>query len=127
MTALRPLLTLAAVLALTAGCTRTISGSGAPDGSMPAAAARTAAPTPTATYNGVASMSGDEALGTAYEALRHAPSVRLKGYLGAGADRWSLRASRAQRGTTDAEAVRPPGAGSSAVKKLAGRTCGPIP
>jgi hypothetical protein len=96
MTALRPLLTLAAVLALTAGCTGTISGSGTPDGSIPAAATRTAArtptaaPTPTATYNGVASMSGDEALGTAYEALRHAPSVRLKGDLGAGADRWSL-------------------------------------
>jgi hypothetical protein len=95
MPALRRLLTLAVILAVTAGCTRTISGSGTPDASKFAGAAapapRTATPTPTATHNGVAGMSGDEALGTAYDALRRAPSLRLKGYLGApGPERWTL-------------------------------------
>jgi hypothetical protein len=54
-----------------------------------AAASRTAAPKPTATYNGVASMSGDDALGTAYYALQHAPSVRVKAIL-KGGDPWTL-------------------------------------
>ena len=77
----RPLLTLAAALALAPGCTSTIAGSGSPAAGVltsPATAPTSrAASTPTATYNGVASMTGDDALGTAYYALKHAPSVRL--------------------------------------------------
>jgi hypothetical protein len=71
----RPLLTLAAALALAPGCTSTIAGSGSPAAGVLTSPA--AASTPTATYNGVASMTGDDALGTAYYALKHAPSVRL--------------------------------------------------
>ena len=56
MPALRRLLTLAVILAVTAGCSRTISVSGTQDASKLAGAAapRTATPTPTATYNGIA-------------------------------------------------------------------------
>jgi hypothetical protein len=40
--------------------------------------ARSPSPTPHPTYNGVASMTGEEALGSAYDALLHAASVRVK-------------------------------------------------
>jgi hypothetical protein len=90
----RPLLTLAAALALATGCTSTIAGSGSPAAGVltsPAAAPTSrAAPTPTATYNGVASMSGDDALGTAYYALRHAPSVRLTARFNGDGNPWTL-------------------------------------
>ena len=90
----RPVLALAAVLAVATGCTSTIAGSGAPAAGLAssparAPASRAAAPTPTATYNGVASMSGDDALGTAYYALQHAPTVRLKAIL-KGGNPWTL-------------------------------------
>jgi hypothetical protein len=91
--ALRPLFTLAAVLALATGCTSTIAGAGSPETGAPSSrvtSARTAAPTPTATYNGVASLTGEEAMGAAYYALQHAPSVRLKATFGAGADAWTF-------------------------------------
>ena len=95
MPASRPLLALAAALALATGCTSTIAGSGAPaaGAATSRAAAPTswaAAPTPTATYNGVASMSGEDALGTAYDALRHAPSVRLTARFNGDGNPWTL-------------------------------------
>jgi hypothetical protein len=45
---------------------------------------------PTPAHNGVASMSGDEALGTAYDTLRHARSVRMNGVIDSGGDGWSF-------------------------------------
>ena len=96
MPAPRPLLALAAALAvaLATGCTGTVAGTGSPESgalSLPAAASsRPALPTPTATYNGVASMSAEDALGTAYDALRHAPSVRLKASFTGAGDPWTL-------------------------------------
>jgi hypothetical protein len=92
---LRPLLALAAVVALAAGCTGTVSGTGRPDAAVSAPPSRSAAPSrsasaPVPTHNGVASMSGDEALGTAYDALRHADSVRMKGVIRSRADGWSF-------------------------------------
>lgn len=90
----RPVLAFAAVLALATGCTSTIAGSGAPAAGLSsppshAAASRTGVPEPTATYNGVASMSGDDALGTAYYALQHARSVRVKAIF-KGGNPWTL-------------------------------------
>ena len=75
-------------------CSVSSAGSGAPAASLSsapshAAPSRTGAPKPTATYNGVASMSGDDALGTAYYALQHAPSVRVKAIL-KGGNPWTL-------------------------------------
>lgn len=78
MSARRPLLTLAAVLALATGCTSTIAGAGSPSPGV--TSPRPTPRTPTATYNGVASMSGDDALGTAYDALLHAGTVRVKAH-----------------------------------------------
>jgi hypothetical protein len=87
----RPLLLLAAILALAAGCTTTVSGTGRVDPVAPVPApSRSPAPMPTPRYNGVASMSGDEAMGTAYDALRHARSVRMKGTIGSGSTGWSF-------------------------------------
>jgi len=85
---LRPLLALAAIVGLAAGCTASISGTGRPD----AAASRSVAPTPAPapTHNGVAGMSGEQALGAAYDALRRARTARMRADFGKGADRWSI-------------------------------------
>jgi hypothetical protein len=80
---------LAAIAALAAGCTGTVSGTGRPDVAVSASPSRSAS-APLPTYNGVASMSGDEAVGTAYDALRHAHSVRMKGVIGSRTDGWSF-------------------------------------
>jgi hypothetical protein len=79
---------LTAALVLAAGCTSTIAGAGAPAPGV--TSPRPAPSTPTGTYNGVASMSGEDALGTAYYALQHARSVRLKAtFIGPPVD-WTL-------------------------------------
>ena len=74
----RPLLALAAALALATACTSTSTIAGAGTPALGITPPRSPSPTPHPTYNGVASMTGEEALGSAYDALLHAASVRVK-------------------------------------------------
>lgn len=83
----RPLLSIAAVLALATGCASTVAGAGSPDPGILSPQPTT--PPAAIAYNGVASMSGDDALGSAYYALQHARSVRMKASFSGSVD-WTL-------------------------------------